>query len=115
VQITDVRLRQSHRVIPQESAFKGFPEVEFTWWLSTTLDVHIERFEFHCPVCKTKGVVTDVLLNPDLLILRGYCAACKLSGTYKAVDMAKLDNEYRALAEDKGSEWQYRVFKFRLE
>jgi hypothetical protein len=101
--------------MPQESAFKGFTEVEFTWSFSTTLGVHIERFEFHCPVCKTKGTITDVLLNPDMLILRGYCTVCQLSGAYKVVDMSKLKKEYGALAEDKGSEWQYRAFKFRLE
>ena len=81
----------------------------------TRVGVYIERFEFHCPVCKQKGIVTDVLLNPDLLILRGYCAACKLPGAYRVVDVAKLEKEYVALAEDKGSEWQYRKFRFRLE
>jgi hypothetical protein len=79
------------------------------------LAVYVERFEFFCPGCKKKGVVTDVLLNPDLLILRGYCGDCKLAGTYKIVDRVELEREYQALAEDKGSEWQYRVFKFWME
>ena len=77
--------------------------------------MYIEKFEFHCPVCHNKGTVNDVLLNPELLILRGYCPHCQRKGAYKVVDIAKLERDYSALAEDKGSDWQYRHFKFRLE
>ncbi len=61
--------------------------------------MYIERFEYFCPECKQKGIVTDVLLNPELMLIRGQCPACNLQGTYKVVDRAKLSEEYQSLTE----------------
>jgi hypothetical protein len=61
--------------------------------------MYVERFEYICPDCKKKGIVTDVLLNPEMMIIRGRCPACDLQGAYKIVDRVKLQAEYEALSE----------------
>ena len=62
--------------------------------------MYIERFRYFCPACKKKGIITDVLLNPELLIIRGRCPVCNLEGTYKAVDMLNLQAEYEVLSHE---------------
>jgi hypothetical protein len=56
--------------------------------------MYIERFEYFCPDCKLKGIVTDVLVNPDLMIIRGICKECGVQSSYKAVDLSALRTEY---------------------
>lgn len=45
----------------------------------------------------------DVLLNPDVLLIRGYCAACKKKGTYKVVDIEALRREHEAIAAEEAA------------
>jgi hypothetical protein len=62
--------------------------------------MYIERFRFFCPHCKKRGIITDVLLNPELLLIRGRCSVCNLKSTYKAVDMVALQAEYEVLSHE---------------
>ena len=59
--------------------------------------MYLERFEYFCPDCLAKGIVSDVLINPEMLIVRGKCPSCGVQGSYKAVDLAKLTEEYATL------------------
>jgi len=68
--------------------------------------MYIERFEYFCPDCKKKGIVTDVLLNPELMIIRGRCPTCNLQSAYKAVDISYLQAEYQGLPESTRGEYQ---------
>jgi hypothetical protein len=52
----------------------------------TVLRMYLERFRFFCPRCKMRGVINDVLLNPELMLIRGHCSVCNLKSTYKAVE-----------------------------
>lgn len=61
---------------------------------------YLERFEYICRECDKKGTVLDVLLNPEVLLIRGYCPICNKRGLYKAVDMAALREEHDALAQE---------------
>jgi hypothetical protein len=69
--------------------------------------MYIERFKFSCPRCKKLGIITDVLLNPELMILRGHCLACDMTSAYKAVDMSMLQAEYEVLSDDLGEEGRH--------
>jgi hypothetical protein len=68
--------------------------------------MYIERFEYFCPDCNQKGIVTDVLLNPELVIIRGRCPTCNLQSAYKVVDMAMLQAEYEVISEPVSKEDQ---------
>lgn len=59
---------------------------------------YLERFEFYCKDCKRKGTIPDVLLNGEVLLIRGYCPLCKTRGTYKAIDIEALRQEHKLLA-----------------
>jgi hypothetical protein len=85
--------------------------------------MHIERFEYFCPDCDQKGVITDVLLNPELMIIRGRCTKCNLQRAYKVVDMSSLRAEYEALSEstikedqrrNKGKDATWSVLRFKV-
>jgi hypothetical protein len=58
---------------------------------------YLERFEYFCKECGQKGTVIDVLLNPDVLLIRGLCPACNKSGTYKVIDIEALRQEHDAI------------------
>jgi len=58
---------------------------------------YLERFEYICRVCEKKGTVLDVLLNPEVLLIRGYCPTCKKRGTYKVVDIEALRKEHEQI------------------
>lgn len=62
---------------------------------------YLERFEYSCQQCGNKGSVVDILLNPEVLLIRGFCAPCNKRGTYKAIDIEALRQEHEesALAE----------------
>jgi len=82
--------------------------------------MYLERFEYFCPKCRAKGVVTDVLINPELLIVRGKCESCGAESSYKAVDLAKLQAEYAELIAPPSvpeapakTTWSTRKFKIR--
>jgi len=85
--------------------------------------MYIERFEYFCPNCKQKGIVTDVLLNPELMIIRGRCSACGLQGSYKVVDMSAMNAEYEVLSElekrgneeHRGTEATWSVLRFKIK
>jgi len=62
--------------------------------------MYLERFEFFCPKCKKKGEITDVLLNPKLMMIRGLCPFCNVKNTYKTVDISALQAEYEVLSEE---------------
>jgi hypothetical protein len=86
-------------------------------------DMYLERFEYFCPNCHRKGIVTDILLNPELMIIRGRCLACNLQSSYKAVDMSALQAEYETIPEASGNKhrpsdkkaftWRFLRFKVR--
>jgi hypothetical protein len=59
--------------------------------------MYLERFKFFCPICQKPGVITDVLVNSLMMILRGRCAACEQTSEYKAVDVPALLAEHEAL------------------
>ncbi len=64
---------------------------------------YLERFEYVCRVCEKKGTVLDVLLNPDVLLIRGFCAGCRKNGTYKVVDIEALRQEHAAMAREESA------------
>jgi hypothetical protein len=59
---------------------------------------YLERFEFFCQECKRKGTIPDVLLNGEVLLIRGYCPLCKNRGAYKEIDIRALRREHELLA-----------------
>jgi hypothetical protein len=58
---------------------------------------YIERFEYFCKGCGRKGTVIDVLLNPEVLLIRGHCEGCNAQGAYKVVDIDRLRKEYASI------------------
>jgi hypothetical protein len=78
---------------------------------------YLERFEYFCKQCGSKGTVVDILLNPEVLLIRGYCAGCNARGAYKVVDMDVLRQEHEALklADEKESAGEEHVFRWRFE
>jgi hypothetical protein len=75
--------------------------------------MYIERFEYFCPLCKTKGIVTDVLLNPELMIIRGRCGSCGANSSYKAVDISALSTEYDVeCQEEVGAKENFKIVRF---
>jgi hypothetical protein len=64
---------------------------------------YLERFEYFCRECDKKGTVLDVLLNPDVLLIRGFCAVCKKRGTYKVIDIEALRQEHEAIAREESA------------
>jgi hypothetical protein len=63
----------------------------------------LERFEYVCRECDKKGSVRDVLLNAEVLLIRGYCSFCKKQGTYKVVDIEALRKEHEAIAREESA------------
>ncbi len=61
---------------------------------------YLERFEYVCRECNSKGSVVDVLLNPDVLLIRGFCPRCNKRGTYKVVDIDALRREHLEIAKE---------------
>jgi hypothetical protein len=59
---------------------------------------YLERFEYYCKQCGQKGSVLDVLLNPDVLLIRGFCEPCNKHGTYKVIDIEALRQEHEQIA-----------------
>jgi hypothetical protein len=64
---------------------------------------YLERYEYFCKVCKNKGVVQDILINAEILLIRGYCLACEAGGTYKVVDIDILRREHEAAAREESA------------
>jgi hypothetical protein len=60
--------------------------------------MELDRFEYFCPDCNNKGVVTDVFVNSQLLILRGACPTCGVKSNYKVVERAELKLSHGGLA-----------------
>ena len=56
---------------------------------------HVERFQFFCPDCHTKGIISDVLLNASVLLLRGLCPECGARSQYKAANLETLFAQQR--------------------
>lgn len=76
---------------------------------------YLERFEYFCRECEIKGTVLDVLLNPDVLLIRGYCPSCKKRGTYKVVDIEALREEHATIAREAAREASSKVIKVKWE
>ena len=64
---------------------------------------YLERFEYICRECNVKGSVVDVLLNPDVLLIRGLCPRCNKRGTYKVVDIDALRHEHAEIAQEESA------------
>jgi len=92
-----------------EHSAKDFPSIENSLarehcFLQMSRNVkYLERFEYVCRVCDKKGTVLDVLLNPEVLLIRGFCPACNKRGTYKVVDIEALRHEHDAIAAEESA------------
>lgn len=79
---------------------------------------YLERFEYFCKQCGRKGTVVDILLNPEVLLIRGYCPSCNARGAYKVVDMDVLRREHQALeladAHEQASGEEY-IYRWKFE
>jgi hypothetical protein len=58
---------------------------------------YLERFEYCCTKCGKTGCVLDVLLNPEMLLIRGFCPACNKRGSYKVIDIEALRQEHEKI------------------
>jgi ribosomal protein L44E len=76
---------------------------------------YLERFEYFCRECEKKGTVLDVLLNPDVLLIRGFCPVCKKRGTYKVIDIEALRQEHEAIAREESASNDGQVWRWELK
>jgi hypothetical protein len=81
--------------------------------------MYLEHFKFFCPRCRSRGAISDVLINSLVVIIRGRCSACNFSGTYKAIDISLLRAKDDVLsdeiyAEDQPVRTAWRGIRFRV-
>lgn len=58
--------------------------------MDTLNTVTFECVEYFCPSCQTKGFVSEVFINPTVVLVRGGCERCKQPSGMRAVDLLKL-------------------------
>jgi transcription elongation factor Elf1 len=52
--------------------------------------VNFEKITYYCPHCGQKGFISDVFINPTVLIVNGHCNWCAKRSGVRAIDLLEL-------------------------